>query len=62
MRRVASLVACCVILLAGCRHTTPEQRMNKLLYQSEKSGPPDNSKQQPTDSHLTPDRIHCGII
>jgi hypothetical protein len=62
MRRVGSIVACWAIVLAGCRHASPEERMNKLLDHSDVSGPPDNTRHRPAASNPTPERIHGGII
>ena len=66
MRRVTSGVACCAIVLAGCRHASPEERVQKLLYQSDESGPTGGESgrrfPQPAPTRLQPEQIHGGII
>ena len=65
MRRAASVLACGVVALGGCKHETPHERMGKLLYQRDESGPPDKSRVVPVadeKGRVTPERIHGGII
>ena len=57
-----SVLACLLATLGGCKHQSPHERMQKLLYQSDESGPPDASKARPGPSPVPPERIHGGII
>jgi hypothetical protein len=65
MARAASVLACFLVGLGGCKHETPHERMNRLLPINDfRSEPADGSKRpkDDKDSHLTPERIHGGII
>jgi len=69
MRRAAWVLACVVAVVVGCKHESPTERMQKLLYQSDGPGRASDwghgrkiSEPPPVPEPLPPERIHGGII
>lgn len=65
MTRAASVLACLLLCLGGCKHESPHERLNQLLPVNDFRSEPTDGAARPTDdkpSHLEPERIHGGII